>query len=191
MAACLHEAIADRLPQRIEFYEHWLHSDGLRDGNIGLAPISAVIGFLRTEGEGYDAVMTRAGELAAAWTVASLAPWRRRSLTWLPRRLRVRAALRIAAGIVHDLHSASRASARVRRSRARLEVRSSLFCSVREAHTSPLCGFYLAVTAETLQQFGIAAVGRVEQCRAVGASTCLVVLELASADKVSEPAVAA
>ena len=51
LPACLHQAIADVLPQRLEFYEEWLDPVGLRDGSIGLAPISAVIGFLRTEGE--------------------------------------------------------------------------------------------------------------------------------------------
>ncbi len=128
LAACLHGAIAERLPQRLEFYEHWLTSDGLRDGNIGQAPISAVLGFLRTEGAAYDEVTFRAGELAALWTVASLSPSKRRWIGWLPRTWRARAALRVAAGIIRALQSSSRASTRVRRNSARVEVVSSLFC---------------------------------------------------------------
>ena len=76
LAACLHQAILDDLPQRIEFYEHWLHSEGLRDGNIGLSPMIAVLGFLRTEGDAYDLVASRAGQLAAEWTVTSLSGFR-------------------------------------------------------------------------------------------------------------------
>ena len=191
LAACLHGAIAERLPQRLEFYEHWLTSDGLRDGNIGQAPISAVLGFLRTEGAAYDDVTSRAGELAALWTVASLTPSRRRAIGWLPRAWRARAALRVAAGIVRALQSSSRASTRVRRKTARVEVARSLFCTVREAHATPLCRFYVAVAVETLRQFSIGAVGRTERCRAVGESTCLVVLELSDVDLAPDPALAA
>jgi hypothetical protein len=191
LAACLHGAISDRLPQRLEFYEHWLTSDGLRDGNIGHAAMSAVLGFLRTEGEAYDDVMARAGELAALWTVASLPPSRRRAVGWLPRRWRARAALRVAAGIIRTLQASSRASTRVRRNSARVEVVSSLFCAVRGAQASPLCRFYVALAVETLRQFGIGAVGRTERCRAVGGSTCLVMLELSDAEIVNDPALAA
>ena len=53
LVASLHQAIADLLPTRLEFYENWLNSSGLREGTIGLAAISAVLGFLRTEGEAY------------------------------------------------------------------------------------------------------------------------------------------
>jgi hypothetical protein len=191
LAACLHGAIADRLPQRLEYYEHWLTPDGLRDGNIGQAPISAVLGFLRTEGAAYDEVTFRAGELAALWTVASLTPSRRRWIGWLPRTWRARAALRVAAGIIRALQSSSRASTRVRRNSARVEVVSSLFCSVRETQATPLCRFYVAVAVETLRQFTIGAVGRTERCRAVGGSTCLVVLELNDAKIALDPALAA
>jgi hypothetical protein len=191
LAACLHGAIAERLPQRLEFYEHWLTSDGLRDGNIGQAPISAVLGFLRTEGAAYDEVTFRAGELAALWTVASLSPSKRRWISWLPRTWRARAALRVAAGIVRALRSSSRASTRVRRNSAKVEVVSSLFCAVRETQAAPLCRFYVAVAVETLRQFAIGAVGRTEWCRAVGGSTCLVVLELSDAEIAPDSAIAA
>src|SRR5439155_25272548 len=42
LAASLHQAIGDVLPQRLDFYEVWLKSEGLRDGSIGLAPMTAV-----------------------------------------------------------------------------------------------------------------------------------------------------
>ena len=52
LVASLHQAIADLLPTRLEFYENWLNVNGLREGTIGLAPLSAVLSFLRTEGDG-------------------------------------------------------------------------------------------------------------------------------------------
>jgi hypothetical protein len=191
LAACLHAAIAECLPQRIDFYEHWLSSDGLRDGNIGLAPITAVIGFLRTEGEAYDRVTSRAGALAAVWTVASLAPGRRRAIGWLPRRWRARAALGVAATIIRALLSTSRAPVRVRRRSARLEVVHSVFCGVREAPAAPLCAFYVALSIEALRQFGLEAVGRAARCRALGAARCLIELEIGDASVAVEPAIAA
>ena len=51
LVASLHQGIADLLPTRLEFYEAWLNPVGLRDGRIGLAPLAAVLSFLRQEGE--------------------------------------------------------------------------------------------------------------------------------------------
>jgi hypothetical protein len=65
LVASLHQAIADLLPTRLEFYENWLNVSGLRDGTIGLAPLSAVLSFLRTEGDAYTLITARAGEYGA------------------------------------------------------------------------------------------------------------------------------
>ena len=62
LVASLHQAIADLLPTRLEFYENWLNSSGLREGTDRAAAVSAVLGFLRTEGEAHGLVTTRAGE---------------------------------------------------------------------------------------------------------------------------------
>jgi hypothetical protein len=72
--------IADQLPDRLEFYENWLNPQGLRDGTIGLAPLNAVLSFLRTEGDAYEAVTRRAGRYAADWTVDELPTWHGRLL---------------------------------------------------------------------------------------------------------------
>src|SRR5690348_7026055 len=189
LAASLHQAISDLLPQRLEFYENWLTSEGLRDGSIGLAPMTAVVGFLRTE-EAYDPVVRRAGALAAEWTVASLPAVRRRTIGWLPRWLRARAALRVAADIVRDVQRAGGARTRLRRNRASFEVRESIFCTVRSTQHEPLCGFYVAVAVGTLERFGIRAAGRIDHCRGLGADTCLTVIELAD-EVTAKPAMAA
>lgn len=191
LAPCLHQAILDRLPQRLDFYEHWLHSEGLRDGSIGLSPMIAVLGFLRTEGEAYDHVVSRAGQLAAEWTVTSLSSFERRAIAWLPRPLRARAALRVAARIVESICSSSKASSRVRRREARFSVKSSLFCDVREHQAAPLCGFYRAVAVGTLNALGVPAVGRVERCHAVNGDVCLITLDLFGAEAAADPAMAA
>ena len=59
LVASLHQGIADLLPSRLEFYESWLNPTGLRDGRIGLAPLAAVLSFLRQEGEPYHLVAAR------------------------------------------------------------------------------------------------------------------------------------
>src|SRR5262245_49622388 len=98
LAASLHQAIAEFMPLGVEFYEDWLGSDGVRGRSTGMAPMIAVLGFLRTE-DAYDAVMSRAGRLAAEWTVASMPSLQRRAIALLPRSLRARVAMHIAAGI--------------------------------------------------------------------------------------------
>ena len=60
LVASLHQAIGDLLPNRLEFYENWLNVSGLRQGTIGLAPLFAVLSFLRTEGEAYNLITSRA-----------------------------------------------------------------------------------------------------------------------------------
>ena len=62
LVASLHQAIAEVLPNRLEFYENWLSTAGLREGTIGLAPLSAVLSFLRREGEAYNQITARAGD---------------------------------------------------------------------------------------------------------------------------------
>src|SRR5207344_2812680 len=77
LVASLHQGIADILPTRLGFYENWLNAEGLREGTIGLAPLYAVLSFLRQEGAAYDLITSRAGEYAAEWTVQSMPPFRR------------------------------------------------------------------------------------------------------------------
>jgi hypothetical protein len=177
LAASLHQAIADELPQRLEFYEEWLRGQGMRDGTIGLAPITGVLGFLRTEGDAYQRVVARAGSFAADWSLAATSPLKRRLIAALPRPMRTRAALSLVGTFVQDIYSPSRSVAKVRKAGAALSVRESPFCLAREHQSRPLCGFYAALGVETLRQFGLPSEGRAESCRTSGASTCGIVLE--------------
>src|SRR5687767_3031230 len=141
LVASLHQAIHEELPMRAEFYDHWLGADAWRDGSVDLAALSAVLGFLRTEGDAYERVVARGGRLAAEWTVASMSSSRRRLLSWLPSALRRRAALRTAVGVVRSLTTSREVRARVRQKRAEVRVTASVFCAVRERTARPLCGF--------------------------------------------------
>lgn len=190
LVASLHQAIADLLPTRLEFYENWLNVSGLREGTIGLAPLSAVLSFLRTEGEAYDLVTARAGEYAADWTVNALGPLERRVLRALPVPFRTRAALRTARSLVRATYPGSRAIMRIKRGTASVDLRGSLFCEVREASVLPLCGFYASAIARVLHLFSLQANATVRECRARGVSRgCLLAIEL-NGEKVSEPAAA-
>jgi hypothetical protein len=189
LAACLHQAIGELLPERLDFYEHWLKSEALRDGAIGLAPMTAVLGFLRTEKE-YPQVMALAGRLAAAWTIASMSAMQRRAIGALPRSWRTRVALRVAAGIVRHVCSLSKVSTSFRRTAAALDVKESIFCAVRDVQKLPLCGFYAAAAAETLAILGLPARAQVESCHAVQGGTCVIALDLSGVD-VGDSALAA
>lgn len=170
LVASLHQAIADLLPTRLEFYENWINVSGLREGTIGLAPLSAVLSFLRSEGQAYNLITERAGEYAADWTVSTLSGFERRFVRALPSPLRARAALRTARRLVHDTYPGSRAIIRVKRGTASVDLRGSLFCEVREASVLPLCGFYASAIARVLHLFALHANAEVSQCRAAGGS---------------------
>src|ERR687892_1788646 len=115
LVASLHQGIADILPTRLSFYENWLNAEGLRDGTIGLAPLYAVLSFLRQEGEAYQMITSRAGEYAAEWTVESMPPFRRAMIKAAPAWLRKPILLRLARQLVRSSYQGSRAVAKVRR----------------------------------------------------------------------------
>jgi bacteriochlorophyll 4-vinyl reductase len=173
LVASLHQGIADILPTRLGFYENWLNAEGLREGTIGLAPLFAVLSFLRQEGDAYRMITTRAGEYAADWTVQSMPPMRRAMIKAAPVWLRSRLLLRLARQLVRETYQGSRAIARFRRGTAKVDVRASVFCSVREPVDHPLCGFYAAAFTRLMALFDVGARTEVVACRGTGEPSCL------------------
>jgi hypothetical protein len=180
LVASLHQGISDVLPARLEFYENWLHPDRLRHGTLGLAPVQAVLSFLRQEGEPYQEVARRAGEYAAEWTVASQWPAHRAFIRTMPLGLRGRAVLRLARRMIRRTYVGSRASLTVRKGQGRLDVRESIFCTVRERSPERLCTFHAAAVSRLLDLYAVPGAVRLEQCRAVGDPSCLIDISLDS-----------
>jgi hypothetical protein len=173
LVASLHQAIADILPTRLSFYENWLNAEGLREGTIGLAPLYAVLSFLRQEGDAYEMITTRAGQYAAEWTVQSMTPARRTMLKAAPAWLRRRLLMRRGRRLVRETYQGSRAVSRFRRGNAKVDLRASVFCTVREPVPQPLCGFYAAAFTRLLVMFDIGASTNVVACRGTGGSSCV------------------
>ena len=173
LVASLHQGIADILPNRLAFYENWLNAEGLREGTIGLAPLFAVLSFLRQEGESYQMITTRAGEYAAEWTVQSMSPVQRTLIRAAPTWLRCRLLVRLSRQLVRSTYRGSRVISRLRHGTASLDVRASLFCTVRERAPQPLCGFYAAAFTRLLLLFDIQARAEVVACRGTGEPTCV------------------
>jgi len=173
LVASLHQGIADILPTRLSFYENWLNAEGLREGTIGLAPLYAVLSFLRQEGEAYNIITARAGEYAAEWTVESMTPARRALIKASPVWLRTRLLMGLARRLVRDTYHGSRAIARVRGGIANVDVRASIFCTVREPVPQPLCGFYAAAFTKLLTLFHLDGRAQVVACRGTGGTTCV------------------
>ena len=173
LVASLHQGIADLLPTRLEFYEAWLNPAGLRDGKIGLAPLAAVLSFLRQEGEPYRLIAARAGEYSAEWTVAALPPIQRTIIRAAPQTLRVRLVMRIARRMVRSTYGGSRALVRWRQGRGAVDIRGSIFCEVRDRVEQPLCEFYASAIRRLLYLFNLDADVGTDQCRATGGGQCL------------------
>ncbi len=177
LVASLHQGIADILPTRLGFYENWLNTEGLRDGTIGLAPLYAVLSFLRPEGDAYQIITTRAGEYAAEWTVASMPSVQRSLIKSAPRWLRGRLLLKVGGRIVRSTYPGTRVVSRLRRGTASVDVRASLFCTVRERVPQPLCGYYAAAFTRVLSLFDVNARAEVVACRGTGEQTCLLKID--------------
>ena len=143
-----------------------------------------MLSFLRQEGDAYQTITTRAGEYAAEWTVQSMPPLYRSLIKSAPMWLRGRLVLGLAKRLVRSAYKKSRASSRLRRGTAHVEIRSSIFCTVREPVPQALCGFYAAAFTRLMLLFGVGAQAEVIACRGTGESTCIVrvVLSTQAAD---------
>lgn len=181
LVASLHQGIADILPTRLGFYENWLNAEGLREGTIGLAPLYAVLSFLRQEGDAYTLITTRAGEYAADWTVQSMPPMQRAAIKAAPVWLRSQILLRLSRRLVRSSFKGSRAISTLRKGTARVDLRASIFCNVRDRVPHPLCGFYAAAFTRLLALFELASRTEIEACRATGDATCILTVTLAGA----------
>lgn len=69
----------------------------MRDGRIGLAPVQAVLSFLRQDGAMYEPVVERAGRLTAEWWLGGTLAVRRRAATTGPVWIRGRVAMGLSA----------------------------------------------------------------------------------------------
>ena len=177
LVASLHQGIAEVLPTRLDFYESWLNPAGLRDGRIGLAPMAAVLSFLRQEGEHYDEIARRAGEYTAEWMVLALPPFERRFANALPPRLRLWYVMRLLRRLVRQTYSGSRAVVRWRVGGVgAVDLRGSLFCQVREPVAQPLCAFYAAAIARLASLFQLDINVQTDGCRGAGAPRCVIAL---------------
>jgi hypothetical protein len=173
LVASLHQGIADLLPTRLEFYEAWLNPAGLRHGTIGLAPLAAVLSFLRLEGEPYRLIAARAGEYTAEWTVADLPAFRRTVIRAAPPGIRVHLVMRVARTMIRNTYGGSRAIVRWRKGRGAVDIRGSIFCEVRDKVEQPLCEFYASAIRRLMYLFNLDVEVGTEQCRATGAGQCL------------------
>lgn len=183
LIASLHQGISDLMPSRLEFYENWLNPTGMRDGKIGLAPLAAVLSFLRQEGEPYTLVTQRAGQYAAQWTFDNLSPVRRSLIRALPLTLRARVAMQIARKVVTCSYHGSRAVTKLRRGEGTLTLRSSVFCTVREPFDWPLCVFYSAALSHLLTLVGVTGSVRVNTCQGVGDAACIIGVSVSPSQK--------
>jgi bacteriochlorophyll 4-vinyl reductase len=176
LVASLHQGIADLLPSRLEFYENWLNPTGLRNGTIGLAPLLAVLSFLRREGEAYDLITDRAGEYAAEWTIAGMPGAKRWLIRRLPAGMRAQYALKVSRRLIQRASAGSRANVKLRRGAGTVTVRGSIFCGVRDRSAEPLCRYYATAIARVFLLFNLQAQARVTECRAMGGGNCLVAI---------------
>lgn len=181
LVASLHQGIADLLPTRLEFYESWLNPSGLRDGRIGLAPLAAVLSFLRQEGEPYRLIAGRAGEYTAEWTVADLPAFTRTIIRATPPSIRVHLVMRVARKMIRTTYWGSRAIVKWRKGRGAVDIRGSIFCEVRDRSEQPLCEFYASAIRRLMYLFNLDVEVGTEQCRATGAGQCLMSVLVRSA----------
>ena len=177
LPASLHQGIADLLPSRLDFYEEWLNPKAMRDGRIGLAPLAAVLSFLRREGDNsYQLVSARAGEYAAEWTFADVSAIGRSVIRAAPVWLRVRIVSQMTQRLARRTAGDCRASIRWTKGTGSVGLSGSLFCVVRERSKEPLCEYYGSAIRRLMALSGLEVDVTSDQCRASGADRCRMTL---------------
>jgi hypothetical protein len=172
LVASLHHGIGDAMPMRLEYYEHWLGPMGLRDNRAGLAPLGAVLSFLRLEGQAvYDDVMTRAGRSSAEWHVID-DRFAMRMAKALPRGWRRRYALGRTRRLVRAAFDPAHARVSARRGHARVDIEDSVFCALREPSPWPTCTYFSAAIQRYVELCGAPARVAIGGCRGTGAAAC-------------------
>lgn len=179
LVASLHQGVADLLPSRQDFYAAWLNPANLRAGRIGLAPLAAVLSFLRQEGLPYTLVTARAGEYAAEWTVGGLSDVKRRLIHMAPPAVRMVLVGWIAGGLVRQTYNSSRMNVRWRSGRGEAVIEGSIFCEVRDPVSLPLCEFYASAIRRLMQMFDLRAEVVIEHCRGVESGHCRIAVVVA------------
>jgi predicted hydrocarbon binding protein len=187
LVASLHQAIADLLPTRLEFYEAWLNPGGLREGRIGLAPLAAVLSFLRLEGEPYHLITARAGEYTAEWMAAGVSPFRKRIINAAPPVVRKRLVISLARFMARSTYGATSVNVQWRQWKGAVDLRSSLFCEVRDPVQYPLCEFYAAALRRLMHLYKLDADVITDTCRATGAPQCKMSVVVRPTDTGSVP----
>ena len=104
-------------------------------------------------------------------------------LAWLRQRL----LLLLASHLVRDSFKQSRIVAKVRGGTARIDLRESVFCSVREPVGRPLCGFYAAAFTRLLTLFNLSTRAEVITCRGTGEPACVFRIALPDGVPQSDP----
>ena len=179
LGASRHQALGEVLPTRLEFYESCLTPKGVRDGALGWAKMTAVLGFLRKEPEGYDLVMERAGGYTAEWTLETMSGAKRTVVSSLPRSRRVRSVLWIGGRFVRGLHDDGRLRWTSRRDVAVVTIELSLFCGQPAPDSMPRCRFYGALLQRYFESFGLHRRTEITRCHGMGDGACESVLETA------------
>jgi len=126
-------------------------------------------------------VMARAGRFAAEWTRDAMPALRRRWLLAMPRWWRARAVLGLASRAIRDGYAPSKVLIRVKRGQARIEIRHSLFCRVRDTLTTPQCDYHAALIAGLLTAVNLPAAVTIECCSAKGDGYCVITAGLTGA----------
>ena len=176
LVASLHQAITELLPTRLEFYEEWLRPSGMRDGRIGLAPVQAVLSFLRQEGAVYEPVVERAGRLAAEWWLEGTLAIRRSAAASGPLWIRRRVAMGLCRDLMQQTFRNSQVTTTWRRGEGQITLGGSVFCDVREPVGHALCGFYVAAVSVILRDVGLDSTVAVTTCRATGGGACVLLV---------------
>jgi bacteriochlorophyll 4-vinyl reductase len=182
LIASLHQGIAEVAPTRLSFYENWLTPPGLKDTKFGLAPLHAVLSFLRREGQApYEQIMRCAGTYSADWVYSDLSSFQRSLIRSLPVVMRTRAALYLSRRVVKNTFRGSRTRTRLRHGVGTMDIRASVFCEIRETADWPMCIFYSAAIERFLHRFDLDASVEPRHCKASGAPGCTMTVSIRGA----------
>ena len=151
--ASLRSVLENTAPERLDVFESWF-PPGDRRPRFHIAPIIGAVSYLGRDTEFYNAIMAKAGRIAADWSYEQLSHVERKFWSSMPQSGRERAVRRLLRTGLRNIQRRGELEARREGSKLLLTLSNSFFC--RAVHgNGPVCLYYASLFSGLLERAGL------------------------------------
>lgn len=148
--ASVRTALEQLAPERLDVFENWF-PPGDRRRRFHIATVMGAVSYLSRDPEFYNAVMQKAGRIAADWCYEQVSPVERKFWASMPRAGKERAVRRLLRFGLKQIQSDGDLTAQREGTKLLLTVSNSIFCRTVSAN-GPVCLYYATLFTGLLER---------------------------------------